>query len=73
MAKLTTQHAIRRLLHNEDYLNLWLESGYTKIYRRKCRYKLKKQELSANVQREILRKCGFSLVIEERWDIPLWV
>ena len=74
MAKLTTQKAVHRVLNNEDYLLIWLEAGFSKEYRRKCRHRLRKQELSVNIQEKILTRCGFtSQVVEKKWDIPLWV
>ena len=70
MAKLTTEKAVWRLLIGEDYLLLWLRSGFTKAYRRKCLHLLNKDELSVRIQEKILAQCGFSVVVEKQWETP---
>ena len=69
MASFTTEKAVRQLLVNEEYLLLWLRSGYTKAYRRQCLHLLKRGELSAKVQEKILVGCGCRIAVERIWEI----
>lgn len=69
MAKLTTSQAIRLLLTSEQYLDLFLSSGYTSAYRRQLRHRLKAGELSAQLQDDLLTRCGFTVVQEKRWNM----
>ncbi|UHG93441.1 hypothetical protein [Spirosoma oryzicola] len=70
MATFNTNNALRLLLYEEEYLQYWLDAGYTKADRARTRHRFKNDQLSLDLIEEMLDKCGFKVAQEKKWNKP---
>lgn len=70
MARMTTIKALERLLHDEDYLALFLKAGFKREDRHTFRHRLDNGQLSTERMEAILNRCGAVVVQEKAWKLP---
>lgn len=69
----STTALLRRIVHDDDYLTIWLAAGYSKEYRHLIRHRLKQKMLGEALKEAILAKLGCQLqkpAREAAWSVP---